>query len=363
MKYFIIPFLLLCQLSIAQYEFKIEKQLDYTPVKDQYKTGTCWSFSTISFLESELIRMGHEQFDLSEMYIVKNIYFEKATNYILRQGKTNFSEGALAHDAIRAMDKYGLIPQSKCPDIEKELPNDHEVHSVLSGMVHQLVKDRTPGKNWKDAYKAVLDVFYGKHPVKFDFDGKTVTPKEFSKSLGLNASDYVSITSFTHHPFYEKFILEIPDNFSNESYYNVPLNDLEEIVDKAIAKGYTINWDGDVSEKYFSSKKGIAILPVKDREEPLESPGEEIEATQELRQEKFESYTTKDDHLMHLVGIAKDQNNTKYYIIKNSWGTKGEFEGLLYMSESYFRLKTIAILLNKQAIDKDMVKKIGLVSK
>ena len=344
----------------SDYGFTSAYHINCTAIKSQDKTGTCWSFATASFLESELIRQGKGEHDLSEMFVVRNIYKEKARNYILRQGKANFSQGSLAHDLMSSAVKYGVVPESVFSGKENESKHDHgEMEAALKGMLDGLLKRKTLSPKWKTAFDCVLDTYLGEVPETFTYQGKSHTPASFAASLNIEVEDYVSITSFTHHPFYKSFILEIPDNFSNGTYLNVPLNELEIIVDHALKTGYSITWDGDVSEKGFSANNGIAIIPKDEKREDLfEKPGEELKITQELRQENFESYATTDDHLMHIVGSAKDKNGTKYYLIKNSWGEKGPHKGYLYMSQAYFLMKTVSILLHKEAIPKMIAEKI-----
>ena len=347
----------------TKYEFTIEDKIDCTSVKSQGRTGTCWSYATSSFLESELIRKGKGMHDLSEMFVVSNIYKDKARNYIYRQGKANFSQGSLAHDPIAVAKRYGIVPEAVYAGKEKGAKrHDHsEMEKALKGMLDGVLKQKRLSKKWFTAFQAVLDVYLGETPEKFVYQGKEYTPKSFAKSMDINPDDYVSISSFTHHPFYEKFILEIPDNYSNGAFYNLPIHEVEAIVDNAIRNGYSVAWDGDVSEKGFSASKGIAVAPVDNKREDLfTKPGPETNVTQEMRQETFESYATTDDHLMHLTGIAKDQKGTKYYLIKNSWGEISPHKGFLYMSAPYMRLKMVAILVHKDAIPKDIAKKLVL---
>jgi len=375
-KHILVSLLLVCSLSLsAQYTFTPDQQLNCTEVKSQDRTGTCWSFATLSFLESELMRMGKSEIDLSEMYIVRNIYQDKARNYILRQGLANFSEGALSHDVIRGVQMAGVVPESVFAGREEGAIHDHSEMSV----VLKAVLDRALGKEkkypkaakkaakgisceldlekremfsqWKDKFSCILDHYLGSAPSEFMVDGQSFTPQEYAKELGIVPSEYVTFTSFTHHPYYESFILEIPDNYSNGSYLNVPLAEMKKVVDEALAKGYTVAWDGDVSEATFSARQGIAILPTNPgREDVFTKPGAEVEVTAEMRQKAFESFSTTDDHLMHLVGTAKDQAGNRYYVIKNSWGEIGPHEGFLYMSEAYFLMKTVGIMVHKSAI-------------
>jgi len=343
--------------AFAQYQFTETNKAACTAVKSQDRTGTCWSFSTVSFLESELMRMGQPDIDLSEMYIVRNIYADKARNFVLRQGKANFSQGSLAHDVIRAYAMGGIVPESAFSGmVDGATMHDHsEMEVALKGMLDGIIKQKRPSPKWSNGIDAIMDVYMGEVPEKFMNDGKEYTPESFTKSLKINPADYLSVTSYTHHPLFEDCILEIPDNYSNGSYKNLPIGDVERIVDNALANGFTVSWDGDVSEKGFSSRNGIAVLPVDEKREDLfTKPGTEVKVTQEMRQETFMNYSTTDDHLMHIVGTAKDQNGTKYYIVKNSWGEISDYKGYLYMSAPYFRLKTVGVMVHKNAVPKVM---------
>ncbi|MFT6336628.1 MAG: bleomycin hydrolase [Saprospiraceae bacterium] len=345
----------------AQYNFKTEKRINCTEVKSQDRTGTCWSFATASFLESELIRMGHDNINLSEMFIVRNIYKDKAMNYVMRQGKANFSQGSLSHDLIRMTEKHGLITEDAYSGlINEETKHDHsEMEAGLKGFLDGIRKSKKLSTNWKPAFAAIIDTYMGAVPKQFMHDGVAFTPKSFVETTKLKTDNYISLGSFTHHPFYEEFILEIPDNYSNGEFYNVPLKEMMSIIDYAILAGYSIAWDGDVSEKGFSAKNGMALLPENAKREDLFTmPGKEIEVTQENRQSNFENYSTTDDHLMHLVGMALDQNGTKYYIIKNSWGEISDFKGYLYMSENYLKMKTISVMIHKDGLPSDSSKRL-----
>lgn len=337
---------------VEAYEFTVQNAAECTDVKSQGSTGTCWSFATTSFLESELIRQGRTKYNLSEMFIVKNIYKEKGSNYVLRHGKTNFGEGALAHDYINAVGRYGVVPESAFSGKLEEGKHNHgEMANLLQGVLESVVKMKSPSPRWRQVYDSILDTYLGTAPEVFELNGQTYTAKSFAQSFNFDPKDYINITSYTHHPFYESFVLEIPDNFSSGSYLNLPIDEVIEIMDHAVAQGYTVAWDGDVSEATFSSSKGLAVLPTEDsRRSALKKPGQEQDVTQEMRQETFEAYGTTDDHLMHLVGIATDQNGTKYYMIKNSWGEMGPYKGYIHMSEAYARLKTVSILVHKDAI-------------
>ncbi len=345
----------------AQYTFTHTKDIDCSPVKNQNRTGTCWSFATASFIESELVRMGKGQHDLSEMFVVRNIYKDKALNYLLRQGKANFSQGSLSHDLMRMMKREGVMPESVYSGLlaGEKGHNHSEMEAALKGFMDGVMTSKNPSAKWKSAFEGILDAYIGECPKTFNYQGKETDAKSLAQELGIDAGEYVSLTSFSHHPYYEQFILEIPDNYSNGSFYNIPLDVMVDAIDSAVDKGYTIAWDGDVSEKGFDAKKGIAVLPVDPKREDLfTKPGDEINVTTELRQEKFENLTTTDDHLMHIVGKAKDQTGTEYYIIKNSWGPISPYKGFLYMSKSYLAMKTISVMLHQDVLSpklKEMV--------
>ncbi len=334
------------------FDFTIETEINCSPVRSQDKTGTCWCFAGTSFLESELMRRNEGTVDLSEMFVVKNVYREKALNYVLRQGKTSFGQGALAHDYINAVNKYGVVPEEVYSGKTiGETAHDHgEMESLVQSMLDATIKRKKLSTRWQVATNRVLDVYLGDTPEQFQYQGQSFTPAEFANSIEFDGDDYTSFSSYSHHPFYETFVLEIPDNFSSGSFMNVPVDDLVQIIDNALDRGFGVMWDGDVSESGFSANRGVAVLP-KSKKNSLAGPVEQLEVTQELRQERFLSYQTTDDHLMHLVGRAVDQQGNKYYLIKNSWGKIGPHKGYLYMSEAYVRLHTLAITLNKDCVD------------
>ena len=287
------------------------------------------------------------------MFAVRNIYRDKAYNYVMRQGKANFSQGSLAHDLIRAYKMYGAIPESVYSGKEEgDKIHDHsEMENALKGMLEGVIKSKQLSDDWMEAVDGVLDAYMGEVPETFSLEGKVYTPETYRDMLNLNATDYVHMTSFNHHPYYEDFILELPDNYSNGSYYNLPLIEMMQVIDNALAKGFSVAWDGDVSEKGFSGRKGIAVLPEDDQAENVfANPVKEINVTQEVRQEGFESYDTTDDHLMHIIGTAVDQKGQPYYILKNSWGEINPYEGYIYMSRPYMAMKTIALTVHKDAI-------------
>jgi len=357
------------------YVFKTITEVPRTPVKNQYRTGTCWCFSTISYLESELLRMGKGEFDLSEMYVVRRTYPLKAENYVRMSGKANHSAGGQAHDVLDQVKTYGLVPEAVYPGmhIDESRHNHGEMSAILQGIVDAVVamKGQRVTPRWLEAYEAVLDTYLGKLPVSFEYNGKNYTPVEFYKSLGLNPDDYVEFTSYSHHPFNTECRLDVPDNWTyNSNYYNVPIDDLEKIADYVLKNGHSFVWDGDVSEKEFSSRdKGYAIVPGKEwdektiaeQEKIATEPEKEREITQEMRQKTFNNHTTTDDHLMHVVGLAQDQEGNKYYFTKNSGGTVDRpYNGYIYLSRGYFRLKTTALLINKHSLPPDIKSKLGI---
>ena len=384
-----VALLLLAATSFAQtpgYEFTTVVSHKATPVKDQGSTGTCWCFATASFMESELLRMGKGEYDLSEMYIVRQKYMNQMEDNYLRRGKGNIGEGSLAHTFTNAYKQVGIVPEEAYSGLLND-KKDHN-HGALTRYFKTLVDANIASKKRTPEFYALInnlfDTYLGKLPEKFTYKGKEYTPQSFTESLGLNMNDYIELTSFTHKPYYETFSPEVPDNWENQQMYNLPLDELMSAIDHALNNGYTVCWDGDVSEQGFSYKNGVAINPqvedVKDysttdrarfeampkyqRMEEVfkfEHPYPEINVTPEIRQEGYEKFVTTDDHLMHITGIVKDQNGTKYYITKNSWGTDGnKFGGYQNMSESYVRAKTISIMVHKDSLPKELRKKLGI---
>ncbi len=276
---------------------------------------------------------------------------------------TQFGEGGQAHDVLKIFDEYGAVPHFVYPGLEPgdTLHNNFEMDAVLKNVLETIVKRRKISSHYKDIVKAVCDIYLGKVPEKFEYQGKEYTPKTFAASLGINTKDYVEITSYTHHPFYTKFDLEVPDNWTDGEYYNVPLNDLVAIMDNALEKGYTIDWDGDVGRENFLRKEGYAIVPLNEDDTTKTGPEKEKDITQEVRQKAYDDYTTTDDHLMHITGMAKDQSGTIFYYTKNSWGTKDKkYDGYWYMSQPFVKLRTVAIMVHKDAIPKEIRNKLGL---
>jgi len=360
----------------SAYQFTQELKLNHTPVKNQARTGTCWCFATISFVEAEMLRMGQPEVDLSEMFVVHNAYLDKADSYIKLHGKANFSAGGQSHDVMDQLRKHGAVPESVYPGmIPGEKRHNHgELSRVLDGMLEGVLKKRWEDRvtpQWPLALNAVLDVYLGKLPQEFEYQGQKYTPQSFLKDyMKFNPDDYVELTSYNHHPFYTPVRLEIPDNWTfNDQYYNVPIDELEQVINHALKNQFTVAWDGDVSEKEFSTREtGYAIVPLKDWEDKNErernekptEPVAEKEVTQEMRQETFADFSTTDDHLMHIVGMARDQKGTPFYLTKNSGGTERKNDGYVYMSRAYVRLKTMAVMVHKDALPAELRAKLGL---
>lgn len=368
------------------YQFTEVVTVPATPVKNQAATGTCWCFATTSFMESELLRMGKGEYDLSEMFIVRQKYMNQLQDNYLRRGEGNIGQGSLSHTFKNAYRQVGIVPEEVYQGInyDSERHNHSEMVQYMEAIANVAVKNKKRSPEYDKLIRNLFDTYLGELPAKFTYKGKEYTPKSFAESLGLNMDDYIELTSFTHHPYYVKFDVEVPDNWEHQLMYNLPLDEMIETVDYALNNGFTVCWDGDVSEKGFSFKNGVAINPeVKkvedfsntdrarfekmDEKERLEEvykfeqPYPEVKVTPEVRQQGFEAFVTTDDHLMHLTGITKDQNGTKYYITKNSWGTdRNKFGGYLNMSESFVRAKTIYIMLHKDAIPKAIKAKLSL---
>lgn len=377
------------------FKFTNGKECKVTPVKNQNQAGTCWCYSGLGFIESELLRMGKGEYDLSEMYIVHHTYNDRAKAAVRTHGDVSFSQGGSFYDVIYGMKNYGLVPDIEMPAGKMygdSLSNHNElsaltdacVAAIAKGKLKKLQSDTANQMLWVKALNAIHDIYLGKCPEEFTYNGKKYTPKSFYESLGLNADDYVSITSFTHHPFYEKFVIEIQDNWRWGESYNVPVDEMIEIIDNAVENGYTVAWGSDVSEGGWLRGKmaGIAVLPdinakntdlsgsdmahwlgmtVADRaKEAMNKPTPQRWVTQEERQLAFDNFQTTDDHGMLIYGTAKDQIGNDYYMVKNSWGKYGQYEGMLYASKAFIRYKTINILVHKDAIPKNIKKKLGI---
>lgn len=335
-----------------------------TSIKNQARTGTCWSFSTTSLVESENMRKSVGDFNISEMYTVREMYIEKAKNYLLRQGKAQFGQGGLGHDVIRAIAKYGAVPESAYTGLvngEKSY-NHSALFKSLHAYLDTLLKKNPLPDNWLTGYEAILDQYMGKAPSTFSFDGKTYTPKQFADEvMHFDPNDYVGLTSFTHHPFNTSFVIEIPDNYANGYYYNIPLDSMINIVEHAVQNGYTVMWDADVSNNGWKPDAGYAMVPEEGSEKVKIRPDmEEKMITQEYRQKLFDELVTEDDHLMHIIGLEKGKNGKLFFLVKNSWGEKsGPFGGYVYVSVPYFALNTITIILPKKALDPSLAQNIA----
>ncbi len=368
------------------YRFTPVKEVKITPVKNQNRTGTCWSFSGVGLIEAELLRTGKGEYNLSEMFIANHSYKDKADKFVRLHGKLNFAQGGSFADVMYVFKHYGAVPGELYKGLE--YGQDNHVHGELAEIatayVNAVIKnrDRKLSTAWKKGFDGVIDTYLGKLPETFTYQGKQYTPKSFGESLGLNFDDYVSLTSYTHHPFYSQFPLEIEDNWRWAPSYNLPINELMEVFDHAINNGYAIAWGSDVSEKGFT-RNGIAVAAdiealessgsdqarwvglsqmEKDAEikKLVEKPCKEIEVTQELRQQAYDNYQTTDDHGMLIYGIAKDQTGKKFYMVKNSWGTESKYKGIWYASEAFVAYKTMNIVLHKDALPKTIQSKLGI---
>ena len=369
--------------------FTTVKANPVTSVKNQNRAGTCWCYSTLAFIESELIRMGKGEHDLSEMFIVHNTYLDRADRAVRTHGDVSFSQGGSFYDVLYGMKAFGLVPEAEMRpgvmygdtlSVHNELTavSDAVVAAIAKGKLRSLQKDANNQMLWKKAIESIHDIYLGERPEKFTYNGKEYTPKSFYESLGLNPDDYVSLTSYTHHPFYEPFVLEIQDNWRWAQSYNLPIDELMEVFDNAIMNGYTVAWGSDVSESGFT-RNGIAVLP--DAEKAQELSGSDMAhwlklkpeekqlntkpqpqkwVTQEERQVAYDNFETTDDHGMQIYGIAKDQLGNEYYMVKNSWGPNSKYNGHWYASKAFVRYKTMNIVVHKNSIPKAIAKKLGL---
>jgi len=370
------------------FRFTTVDSVAITPVKNQHRSSTCWSFSGISFLESEILRTKGLTLDLAEMFVVSHTMQDRAV-YTMRQYGDGawFAPGGQINDVIVCMDQYGLCPQEAMPGIRyaaskaDTLPVHKELDAVAGAFINALKGMKTLSPVWREAFQSIYDTYLGACPESFSYGGKTYTPRSFADYLGLHADDYVTITSYTHHPFYTRFAIEVPDNWRMEQAYNVPLDELMAVIDNAIRHGYTLGWSADVSELGFS-RKGIAVVPDADngadltgsdmahwlgmsdadkKAELTKYPMPELEITQEMRQQAYDSWGTTDDHGMHIFGTATDQNGKPYFMVKNSWGTvRSDYHGIWYVSRAFMAYKTNSVTLHKDALPKDLRKKLGI---
>lgn len=358
------------------YVFTTVKELKITPVKNQNRTGTCWCFSTLGFLESELLRMGKGEYDLSEMFIVSKNYKEKAEKFVRLHGNLNYAQGGSFEDVLQAWKEYGIVPESVMNGLQygEDMHVHNELESASRAYLDEIIKNpnRKLSTAWKKGFDGIIDAYLGTAPEKFTYNGKEYTPKSFAAELGINPDDYVSLTSYTHHPFYTEFAIEVEDNWRWANSYNLPIDELMQVFENAINTGYTIAWGSDVSEKGFT-RNGIGVVPdiesmersgsdqdrwlglstsEKDAEikKMMEKPCKELEVTQEMRQQAYDNYETTDDHGMQIYGIAKDQTGKKFYMIKNSWGTDNKYKGTWYISENFVKYKTMNIVVHKDAL-------------
>ena len=367
----------------GNYLFTVKTDIEANEVQNQSRTGTCWSFSALSFIESELIRMGKGKHKLSEMYVVRKAYEDKAERYVRMHGNTNFGQGGAFHDIPYVIEKYGIMPQEAYKGLNYGMDNHNhsEMEAILKGILDAVIANKQ-GKltnSWKQAYNAVLDSYLGPVPDNFTYQGESYTAESFAEFLGLDMDDYVVIGSFTHHEFWDDFVLEVPDNWIWEEVYNIPMDDMVNAMKHAISKGYSVAWAADVSEKGFSFRDGLAIVPEdenalkvrgKDNKHfnnagaekegtQFDSPGPEKKITQEMRQEAFDNYQTTDDHGMHFTGMVEDQEGNEYFIVKNSWGTKyNDCDGYFYASIPYVQYKTINFMVHIDALPKALKKKV-----
>ena len=365
-----------------EYEFTVIKELPITPVKNQYRSGTCWCYSGISFLESEIIRTKGIETDLSEMFVVGKSYRDRAVKFVRLDGCLRFSPGSSFGDVLHVVEVYGIVPQEAMTGMNygTELPEQAEMDAVLDAYVEAVAKN--PNKKlttaWLNGFDGIVSAYLGAYPETFTVNGKTYTPESYRDFLGINFDDYVNISSFSHHPFYEQFIIEVPDNWRWDTAYNLPIDEFMAVMEHAVMNGYTVAWGSDISEKGFT-RNGIGIMP---EEKPKAAVGSDQEKwvgkaaeqqnevaaalpaeviyTQEMRQDDYARKTTTDDHGMHIYGLAKDQNGTKYYMVKNSWGETGKYKGIWYASEPFVRAKTMNITVHKDALPKDIKKKLGI---
>ena len=366
-----------------EYEFTVVKENPVTSIKNQYRSGTCWCHSALSFIESEILRTKGQEVDLSEMFVVGKSYRDRAVKYVRLDGHLNFAAGSSFGDVLHVIEDYGIVPeeQMRGKNYGTEMPEHNELDAVLKGYVTAVASN--PNKKltiaWLNGFDGVVAAYLGEYPETFTVDGKEYTPRQYRDALGINVSDYVNLTSFSHHPFYSQFVIEVPDNWRWDTAYNLPIDDLMSVLYNAIEKGYTFAWGSDVSEKGFT-RNGLATMPVdkkkaaagsdqekwvgksneENKEEAKPELPEEIVATQEMRQDAYDRKTSTDDHGMHVFGLAQDQNGTKYFMVKNSWGETGKYKGIWYASDAFVRYKTMNVVVHKDALPKDIKKKLGI---
>ncbi|MBQ8421286.1 MAG: aminopeptidase [Bacteroidales bacterium] len=369
--------------AAPEYEFTVIKENPVTSIKNQYRSGTCWCFSALSFIESEILRTKGQEVDLSEMFVVGHSYHDRAVKYVRLDGHLNFAAGSSFGDVLHVIEDYGIVPQAAMPGMNygTEMPEQAELDAALKGYVSAIAKNpnRKLTTAWVNGFDGIVEAYLGAYPETFTVDGAEYTPESYRDNLGINTEDYVNLSSFAHHPFYEQFIIEVPDNWRWDSAYNLPIDEFMEVMYNAIDKGYTIAWGSDVSEKGFT-RNGLAVLPVEEKkaaagsdqerwvgkaaDEPKEEAKGELPEEQvyddEMRLDGYNRKTTTDDHGMHIYGTAQDQNGTKYFIVKNSWGDAGKYKGVWYASDAFVRAKTLNIVVHKDALPKHIAKKLGI---
>nr|WP_235444255.1 C1 family peptidase [Zhouia amylolytica] len=351
------------------FQFTPVINLETTSVKNQGSSGTCWSYSGNSFLETEMIRMGKQPVDLAEIYTARCTYIEKAINYVRMHGNLGWGDGGELHDVVNIYKKYGALPQEVYDGLNygTDINKFGEMQAALKGFLDGIVQNKN-GKltpNWLSAFTAALDSYLGEIPEEFEYQGKTYTPQTFAEEVvGVRADDYIEMVSYSDQPLYKDVFMAVPDNWSFDTAYNVAMNDITKTIDNALKNGYSVGWATDVSEKYFSWKNGIAYLPELDythmtseeRQTMFSGPKPELDVTAEMRQKAFDNYTTTDDHAMQIVGVVKDQNGKEYYIVKNSWGVSNDYNGYLYVTKEFVKYKTTALLVHKDAVPKNILK-------
>ncbi|MEG1266601.1 MAG: C1 family peptidase [Myroides sp.] len=345
--------------------------LENTSVKDQGSSGTCWSYSGNSFIESEMIRMGKKPVELAQIFTARNAYVEKGKMYVKMHGAVTLGEGGAFHDVMNMYKKYGTVPRSAYTGLQEGQTRNNfsEMSKMSESVLASVIKNDKLSENWIKAYTSVIDTYLGEAPTEFTYEGKKYTPKTFADQVvGVKAEDYVEISSLKEYPYYTKFTLLVPDNWSFDQVYNVKMDELVETVDNALKNGYTVAWAGDVSEKGFSWKNGVAFVPEIDfaqmtteqKAEMFNGPKAEKKVTEDDRQKAFDNYETTDDHGMHITGIAKDQNGKEYYIVKNSWGLSNDYKGYMYMTKEFMKYKATGIMLHKNAVPKAIAKKLAI---
>ena len=368
--------------------FTIVKENPITSIKDQHRSGTCWDYSTLSFFEAEILRKTGKTYDLCESFVANKNYMDRAKTVVRMHGDAQFSQGGSAYDVLYVLKNYGICPQDAMPFpgslTGDSLYNFNEFFSVMEPYVKAVATNKAPkiSNQWKQGLQSILDAYLGKCPESFTYKGKTYTPKSFAASLGLDWNDYETFTSYTHHPFYTAFPVEVQDNWRQPASWNLPMEEMMKIIDNAVMNGYTIAWGGDVSEPGFTrdglaymvdGKKiqstkgsdmarwlGLSAAKKKDIIAELGVNVPEVKASQELRQERFDNWELTDDHGMVIFGIAKDQNGKEYYMVKNSWGETGAYKGIWYITKTFIATNTMDFMVNKNAVPKDIRKKLGI---